>query len=227
MTPQLHLIAGPNGSGKTSLYQDNIGPRLPELPFVNADAIQAQAKRDGEAIDSYEAARRATQQRDQCLAAGRSLVTETVFSHPLKLAWLQKAVNSGFNVYLYHVHVVDPLISKGRVAYRVTQGGHDVPDDKIIQRYHRCLPLIAEASRLARVTFVYDNSGIDTPHALVLTLHSGRTIIHDPYVLNAKPELPGFIPIPEWIAEAYAHSLIGVAISSDQADTSASEPPVS
>ena len=67
-----------------------------------------------------------------------------MFSHPDKLNLIKNAKEKGFQVYLFHVSVNNPKISVERVKQRVTEGGHNVPEDKIRQRYDRNGPLIRE-----------------------------------------------------------------------------------
>ena len=66
-------------------------------------------------------------------------------SHPSKVAVLERAQQWGYRTYLYFVATDDPAINRSRVRSRVKLGGHDVPDDKIDDRYHRSLDLLMEA----------------------------------------------------------------------------------
>ena len=85
---------------------------------------------------------------------------ETVFSHPGKLDLMRQAKAAGYKVYLYFISTEDPDINVQRVKQiRVKQGGHDVPKDKIISRYHRTMANYKEAMELAYHAYVWDNSG--------------------------------------------------------------------
>lgn len=85
---------------------------------------------------------------------------ETVFSHPGKLDLMRQAKAAGYKVYLYFISTEDPEINVQRVKQiRVKQGGHDVPKDKIISRYHRTMANFKEAMELAYHAYVWDNSG--------------------------------------------------------------------
>ncbi|MES1927505.1 AAA family ATPase [Salinisphaera sp. T31B1] len=170
--PTLHLIVGPNGAGKSTLYEKRVAPAT-NAPFVNADVIQQQAAAAGEALDAYEAARRAQGLRLQLMAERRSFITETVFSHPSKLELIQHAKASGYRVVLYHVNVETADICVERVRIRVALGGHDVPEEKIRQRYERNQRYIADAARLCDVALIYDSSKAFQPQRWVLTLRDG------------------------------------------------------
>lgn len=99
--------------------------------------------------------------RTRLLDSGQSFSFETVFSHRSKLDFLTKAKQRGYRVYLYFVCLEPPDLCLSRVAIRVAQHGHDVPCDKILERYGRCLALLPEAIRIADRSFLFDNS--ETP----------------------------------------------------------------
>lgn len=92
---------------------------------------------------------------------------ETVFSHPSNLDIMRDAVTAGYKVYLYFVSTESPDINVFRVAYRVTQKGHDVPEDKIRERYYRSLSLMREAAAISYQAFFFDNSNNESPFKLV------------------------------------------------------------
>ena len=92
---------------------------------------------------------------------------ETVFSHSSNLDIMQRAANAGYKVYLYFVSTESPEINKYRVKLRVTQRGHNVPEDKIESRYYRSLELLYEAAEITYQAFFFDNSSHDQPFKLV------------------------------------------------------------
>lgn len=176
--PTLFLLAGPNGAGKSTLYADRIKPRT-NAPFINADEILKywQAERDGASPDdAYAASKEAAAQREQCITARRSFVSETVFSHPSKLTLIETALAAGYRVVLYHINVRHPGMSVARVAARVVMGGHPVPENKIRERYDRNQTLIRKAATLATVNHVYDNSRLGIPPRWLLTFKKGHLV---------------------------------------------------
>jgi predicted ABC-type ATPase len=92
---------------------------------------------------------------------------ETVFSHPSNISIMKQAVDNGYKVYLYFVSTESPEINKFRVAYRVSQNGHDVPPDKIVARYFRSLDLLFEATQICHQAYFFDNSKDSMPFTLV------------------------------------------------------------
>lgn len=171
--PTLFVLAGPNGAGKSTLYHDRIRP-ITRAPFINADEIAREWKLRGKNVDGYAASREAALQRQQLIEKRQSFVTETVFSHPSKLALLESALGAGYRVVLYHINVRHPDMAVARVNARVAIGGHSVPKQKIVERYKRNQPLIRQAANLTSAAMVFDNSRRGHPPRWLLTLRQGR-----------------------------------------------------
>lgn len=155
---RLDLVAGPNGAGKSTFVEEVLRPSLPQsTAHVNADEI-AKIRFGEQAMErAREAQRIAEATRDQLISRGLPLIAETVFSHPSKLELLDQALAAGYYVRL-HVLAIPAELAVHRVRYRVAAGGHDVPTDKILQRWDRLWPLVAEAIRRADRAEVWDNS---------------------------------------------------------------------
>jgi predicted ABC-type ATPase len=97
--------------------------------------------------------------RKKLLQTKKKFSFETVFSHESKLQIMRDAVVAGYKVYLYFVCTEDPQINVFRVKkVRVHEGGHDVPENKITERYYRSLELLHEASQLAYQAYFFNNS---------------------------------------------------------------------
>lgn len=155
-TPLLYVLAGPNGSGKSTFVHTVLGPAT-GLPFINADEIAGARWPGDEEVHAYDASRVAAAARAQAITDRRSFITETVFSHPSKLALVKQATQAGYRVEL-HVMLIPEDVTVARVAYRVSAGGHTVPPDKIRERYHRLWALIVEARAIVHRATFYDNS---------------------------------------------------------------------
>ncbi len=182
--PLLHLLAGPNGSGKSSYVADVLAP-ITRLPFINADEIAAAHWPDSAAQHAYEAAQLAEQLRRQRMTDGASFISETVFSHPSKVQLVADASSAGYLVHL-HIVIVPVDLTVQRVRERVRRGGHEVPEQKIRDRYERLWEHLAEAVRIADVTEVLDNSSARHPFRLCASFERGR--------LAAAPSWPTWAP---------------------------------
>jgi predicted ABC-type ATPase len=155
-SPDLYLLAGPNGAGKTTFYEQVLAAT--GLDFINADRIAALRWPGEEAARAYDAAAEAAAVRERYVADRRSFITESVFSHPSKVDLVARAVEAGYRVHL-RVLIVPADLSVARVAQRVLEGGHDVPERKIRQRHERLWTHVADAIGRAYETRVYDSSG--------------------------------------------------------------------
>ena len=173
-TPTLHLVAGANGSGKTTLVERVLMP-VTHLPFVNADRLAAATWPGDELSHAYEASRMADSERQRLMRGRASFIAETVFSHESKLTLVDDAAMLGYLVHL-HVVIVPVELAVARVSDRVRRGGHDVPVDKIRQRYDRLWPLVAQAMARADRTDLYDNSRAETPLRRFARLERGHVI---------------------------------------------------
>lgn len=161
--PVFYLLAGPNGAGKSSLYKAQVraGTIAVDAEFVNTDLYEASHLRhitDPQAR-SAQARLWADARRAELLSQGQSFVSETVFSHESKLTLIQDAQDKSFFVMLYVVALDDPERLLERVAQRVAEGGHSVPNDRILARYPRTLANLAIAVRKADVAMLYDSGG--------------------------------------------------------------------
>jgi len=194
----MFVIAGPNGAGKSTFYKNVIAPRI-KAPFINADIIQRNELKDPSMEAAYQAATIAEARRQRALRTGTSFVTESTFSHASKLALIQGAKATGFCVVVYHINVRQPELSVARVAQRVSEGGHAVPESKIRERYERNQPLIRMAVLAADFAFVYDNSWLNRPAELLIMFRSGE-------VIESADGLPA------WAKTLYADELTTAAV---------------
>jgi predicted ABC-type ATPase len=96
--------------------------------------------------------------RQKLLESSKSFTFETVMSFPDKIELLRKAKSKGYRTYLYYIATENPDINISRVRYRVSRGGHPVPEDKIVTRYHRSLDLLMEAVQASHRAYIFDNS---------------------------------------------------------------------
>lgn len=178
-TPLLWILVGPNGAGKTTYYERYIKPRL-SLPFVNADLIARAEWPENTAEHAYEASKLAADTRTALMDKQRSFVTETVFSHPSKLELLQDARDRGYIIWLTCIYVDDANLSVARVKQRVIEGGHEVPEDKIRQRYDRMIGNVQQAITIADRVSLIDNSFKDRAYLDVVRYESGGLVWVNP-----------------------------------------------
>jgi len=186
-TPVLHVLAGSNGAGRTTLAERVLIPRT-HLPFVNADLVAEQlwpGDRDRQSQGGRDVSRMAEEERERLLKQRVSFITETVFSHESKLDLLRNAQRLGYLVTLHAVMIPEDL-AVARVADRALAGGHLVPEDKIRGRYGRLWALIAQARMIADQTQFYDNSSLSRPLRPIARYEYGQQI--------GQPDWPDWTP---------------------------------
>lgn len=169
---QLWLLAGGNGAGKSTFYRTRLASN--GLSFVNADIIAKLLYPQAPEAHSYRAAKLAEHMRLQLLRQGRSFCFETVFSHPSKIDFVAQAKTLDYEIDLVFIHLCDPALNQARIAQRVSEGGHRVPDDKVISRIPRALKLIKKALPLCDHVYILDNSRADNPFQQLATICNGR-----------------------------------------------------
>jgi predicted ABC-type ATPase len=169
--PVIVAIAGSNGAGKSTFYNAHIKPA--GLRFINADILGF-----GLGLEPYAAVRMADALRRQMVASRESFAFETVFSDPVgeKVRFLEQAAELGYNVILCFIGIASPDISEHRVAMRVTQGGHDVPTEKLQSRFPRTLENLKRAIIALPRVLIFDNSDLRYPYRKIAAFEHGQSI---------------------------------------------------
>ena len=184
--PIIVAIAGPNGAGKTTFYHSQI--QAAGLRFINADVLTREL-----VVDAYTAARVADSLRRELVQQRESFVFETVFSDPIgdKLAFLKQASEVGYTTVLCFIGISGVMISEQRVALRISQGGHDVPSEKLIDRFPRTMANLKSALRVLPKVMIFDNDDLRTPFRHVASFEAGRLQkLYKPVPKWLKPMFP-------------------------------------
>ena len=149
--PEIIVFAGPNGSGKSTIT------RFAKViePYINADNIKSVNH-----CSDLEAAKLAEKMREDALAEQKSFTFETVLSTERNLNLLKRAKEKGYFIRCIYVLTCDCNINIARVKSREANGGHGVPEGKIVSRYKKALDLIPEIVKVCDIVHIYDNSEI-------------------------------------------------------------------
>lgn len=160
------VIAGPNGAGKTTFATEFL-PREADCPlFVNADLIAAGLNPFGAGSVAMRAGRLMAKEIREHVRLGNSFAFETTLSGRGYARQIPSWQEMGYRVKLFFLRLPTPERAIGRVAQRVAEGGHDVPEQVIRRRFaagwynfeHLYRDLVDEWA-------LYDNSG-DEPELL-------------------------------------------------------------
>ena len=157
--PQVAVLAGINGAGKTTASQHLLREAMRIPSFTNADAIARGLNAfDVESV-AAKAGRVMLEHLRELAAARKSFAFETTLSGRAYARWLRDLTRDGYAVHLLYYWLDSADVAIRRVAERVRAGGHHVPDDTIRRRYARSVRNFLELYRPIITTWqVYDNS---------------------------------------------------------------------
>ena len=154
--PVLHLIAGPKGAGRFTLYRTLIARRCPGLPFATT-----------------------VESRDSLLAQGKDFATKMLFTQPFELELLVQARAQGFATVLYVVCVDEPWRLLDRVRQRAVEVDKNHKPHRTITHYPRMLALLREGVEFADLSLLFD--GGEMKHGgpvLVASIAGDRMHLH-------------------------------------------------
>lgn len=161
--PKVFVIAGPNGSGKTTSAKKLLPEILQCDEYVNADAVAA-ALSPFHPEDVAIQAGRLMLERIESLAQQKvDFAFESTLASRTFINFLNKQKRNGYEVNILFLWLSSPELAIERVRYRVEQGGHDIPQGVIIRRYSRSIHnFLTEYSQIADNWFLYDNCEIES-----------------------------------------------------------------
>lgn len=158
----IYLFAGPNGSGKSTVIANYISSYgLDDVEYICPDIYATELF--GSIDDIYEryikAMSFAEYKRERLLKEGKSMIIETVLSRSDKLDFIKKAKTQGYRIVSVFVGTESADINCMRVKRRVSEGGHDVPEEKIRSRYTKSMDNLSLLAECSNELYIYDNSG--------------------------------------------------------------------
>ncbi|WP_086933354.1 hypothetical protein [Agarilytica rhodophyticola] len=101
-------------------------------------------------------------------------------SHPSKIEYIVTTKNKGFTTLLLFVGIDDSEINVARVSARVAEGGHGVPQEKIVARYKRTMELLFDASMEVDEALVFDNTDHNKGIRLAAKAKGKKLVNFDP-----------------------------------------------
>lgn len=190
--PDLWLIAGPNGAGKTTVTRNRpLSELLAGVCFLNPDvrtlellqqrgiASFADASHQPAVLRelNIQAAENSHAELVRRLRAGESVAVETVLSTAKYQPVVEEVLAAGGRCFLIYVALNSPELSARRVRRRVAEGGHDVPAEKLRERWERSLKMLPWFASRAHRFWIFDNSNSDAEQrAELVATGSGRKL---------------------------------------------------
>jgi len=133
--PTVYVIAGPNGAGKTTFATKFLPDFVDCRQFLNADLIAAGLSPFAPETQNVRAARLLLERIGELAAAGQDFGFETTLSGRTYASLLTGLRRDGYRVVLYFLWLPSADLAVFRVANRVRQGGHAVPDADVRRRF--------------------------------------------------------------------------------------------
>jgi len=160
MGKNILIIAGPNGAGKTTFAREFLPNEAACPVFINADLIAAGLSPFAPELAALKAGRLMLEAMSELEERGESFAFETTLSG---LAYAQRIPQwqaAGYHVSMFFLGLPLPEIAMARVAERVRQGGHFVPDDVVIRRFAAGLKNFETIYKpLVAAWMLFDNGG--------------------------------------------------------------------
>ncbi len=175
--PVCWIIAGPNGAGKTTFALEYL-PKIADCHvFVNADLIAAGLAPLAPEGRAVAASRVFLREISRNISARRDFGFETTLAGLAHRRWITRLQEAGWRVELLYLALPSIEIAKVRVAERVRQGGHNIPQADIERRFARSLDnFLEECSFMADRAVCYLNSGT-TPQVVFVQWGSERAVL--------------------------------------------------
>ena len=158
--PKIIIIAGPNGAGKTTFAREFLPQEAGCPVFVNADLIAAGLSPFAPERAAIQAGRLTLQAIAQHVVQRECFAFETTLSGKSYARQIPHWRQSGYRVELFFLSLPSAEMAVQRVAERVRQGGHDIPEATIRRRFDAGKRLFFEVYQpLVDQWVLYDNSG--------------------------------------------------------------------
>ena len=132
--PEIIIIAGPNGSGKTTFAKQYLR-QSDSYPFINADLVAAGLAPLAPDSVAILAGRLMLQEMDRLVAARRSFAFETTLAGRGYATKFRHWSSIGYRLKLFFLTLPSVDHALDRVASRVSQGGHNIPASIVERRF--------------------------------------------------------------------------------------------
>ena len=135
--PNLYIISGCNGSGKTTASYTVLPDLLNLHTFVNADEIADELSPQEPEREMIRASRLMLERVEQLIERDEDFAVETTLATKSLAGMISRAQHKGYMVGIFYFWLKSPELAIKRVAMRVAAGGHNIPTDTIVRRYRQ------------------------------------------------------------------------------------------
>lgn len=183
--PQLFILAGCNGAGKTTTAKILLPQFLGGIEFVNADIIAAELNPEFPESVAFQAGRIMLERVDVLLSEKSSFALETTLATKSYVGLTKKAQSLGYEVVLMYFWLESYDMALKRVAKRVREGGHFIPDEDVKRRYEGGIRNLVDLFiPVVNHWSIHDNSdyNLGTPKLIARDEKNGSITIAQPEI---------------------------------------------
>ena len=156
--PELFIIAGCNGAGKTTAAYNLLPSVFQTAEFVNADELARGINADNVESAAFAAGKLMLEKVHSLIESRADFALETTLSGQSYINIVKRAKSLGYKFTLFFVYLPSSTMATERVALRVVKGGHNIPKEVIERRYGKGLKNLPKFMALADCWFILDNS---------------------------------------------------------------------
>ena len=183
----VYIIAGPNGSGKTTFAKTFLPEYAKCVRFINADLIAAGLSPFSPQQVAIKSGKLVLEQIKEYLAAGVDFGFETTMSGVTYLKYFKRLKEKGYGINLFFLWIPSSQLAVARVKDRVAQGGHNVPIEDIRRRFERSIVKFFKNYRLLSDKWILFNNAGSKPEIIAKKQNAHIDVIdHDLFVKITK-----------------------------------------
>lgn len=172
----IYIIAGANGSGKTTFAREFLSKYVQCSYFVNADNIAQGLSPFSPELVAIKAGKILLNEISELINQKKSFAFETTLSGRTYALFMKKARRIGYKTHIFYLWIPSSDLARARVRYRVLTGGHNIPANDIKRRFSRSLKNFFELyAPIAETWYFFDNSAYE-PALIAKCIKNVKTV---------------------------------------------------
>jgi predicted ABC-type ATPase len=184
MDKRMYIIAGCNGAGKTTASYTILPDIIHCKEFVNADSIAAGLSPFAPENATIEAGRIMLHRINELMNNGADFAFETTLSTRFYVQMIKEAQAKGYFVTLLFLWLDRVSLAKERVQIRVSEGGHNIPEEVIERRYYRGIKNLFELYiPICNSVILFDNSH-EISNFVMMQDNDGKAVVYNEHLLQ-------------------------------------------